>query len=194
MTDSKCDVSETSEDFLHWSSVDGLSQGTRTNILNSDVVVVPYNGFRDYQGPLFPAGTAEFFQYLKANLPSGKEAELAVEDEDFRELSLHFDVVTIATCVVKYAAVPLLVKLLSDWISKRVGSRANSAEVRASLVVVLTDGNESKSIQFSYEGPAATFEATMKSALDKTDAADPSTRNSPRKPTPSTASSADSES
>jgi hypothetical protein len=107
------------------------------------------------------------FHYLRANLPSGSESELAIEDQDFRELSLHADILTIATCVVKYAAVPLLVKLLGDWIAKRLGNRANTSEVRASLVVVQAEGTQSKSIQISYEGPASTFESTVKGALDK---------------------------
>ena len=167
MADMKCSLSEATNDFRHWASAPGLSENTRANILNSDIVVVPNDGFRDYSGPLFPAGTAELFQYIKDNLPSGREVELAVEDQDFRELSLHYDVVTIASCVVKIVAAPIAVKLLADWIAKRLGSRLQSSEVRASLTVVQTDGDRSKSIQISYEGPAATFETTVKGALDK---------------------------
>jgi hypothetical protein len=174
VVETKCDISETSKDFRYWSTIGGLSEGTRANVLRADIVVVPSDGFRDYPGPLFPSGTAELFHYLKGNLPSGSEAELAVEDQDFRELSLHADILTIATCVVKYAAIPLLVKLLGDWIAKRLGSRANVSEVRASLVVVQADGAQSKNIQISYEGPAATFEATVKSALDKVPSCGPS--------------------
>jgi hypothetical protein len=158
---------DTDKDFRYWSSVAGLSGETRANILRADIVVVPYEGFRDHPGPLFPAGTAELFQFLKDNLPSGNEAELAVEDEDFRELSLHYDLVTIASCVVKAVAEPIVVKLMADWIAKRLGNRLNSSEVRASLTIVHTDGDQSKSVQFSYDGPAATFETVVKDALDK---------------------------
>ena len=167
MAETKSTFVDTDKGFRYWSSVAGLSEETRANILRADIVLVPYESFRDHPGPLFPAGTAELFQFFKDNLPSGNEAELAVEDEDFRELSLHYDLVTIASCVVKAVAAPIVVKLIADWIVKRLGSRLNSSEVRASLTVVQTDGDQCKLVQFSYNGPAATFETIANDALDK---------------------------
>jgi hypothetical protein len=101
--------SETNKDFGYWSAVDWMAESSRAAVLGASVVVVPIEGYREYSGPVFPVGTAEFFQFLKDTIPSGTLVEIAVDDADFKELAVHADVFTIATILLRDVVVPVLV-------------------------------------------------------------------------------------
>jgi hypothetical protein len=168
MADNLVTASETSKGFGYWSTVEWLADNSRAAVLGANVVLVPNEGFRDYTEPIFPVGTAELFQYLKGNLPSTTPVEIAVDDAaDFRELAVHADIFTVATILLKEVTAPVLVPLLVNFLRKRFGSRFPDAQVRASLIVDQCEGDRHKSVQISYDGPAPTFEATVKEALSR---------------------------
>ena len=156
---------ETELDFQYWSTSRPLSDDLRISISNADVLLVPQEDFRDYEGPVFPVLTHELFYHLRERVPPGTVVELAVDDADYKELALHADVVRIATVVVKYVLAPVIAILLADYLRTLLGYRFGSAEVRASIIVDQSDPRGRKATQISYEGPAGTFENTVKGAI-----------------------------
>src|SRR3989442_2502899 len=61
---------ETELDFQYWSTSRPLSDDLRISISNADVLLVPQEGFRDYEGPVFPVLTHELFTiFASAFLP-----------------------------------------------------------------------------------------------------------------------------
>ena len=176
MIEIKCGVTETARDFQYWAAASGLSDSTRTRVASADIAVVPWERFRDHPQPLFPVGTSALFQYLKKSLPAGSEVELAVEDQDYREISLHSEIVRIATIVVRDGALSVLLNLLATWIARQIWPEAPTTsipEVQASIIVVQTEGARTKSVQLSYNGPATTFETTVQMAFENTRISNP---------------------
>jgi predicted DNA binding CopG/RHH family protein len=160
-----CSYAEVQTGFQYWSSAESLSRETQLAVQKSDIVLVPEEGFGDYVGPLFPKGTDDLFQFLRANAPSGMNVELAAEDADYKELSLHGDIVSIATVLVTLLVAPVAVGLIVEYLKNRLGSRLGKTEVRASMILDQGDGPNSKTLIMRYEGPANAFEKTMHDAL-----------------------------
>lgn len=156
---------QSQSDFAFWSESPSLTAPTRLAIRESDIVLVPQPGFSHYKGPVFPVKTEELFRHLRENVPAGMTVELAVEDVDYKELSLHSELLIIATLLVKWVAAPVAVGLVKDYIQKRLGKRTKNADVRFNLIVDATDADKRKTAQISYEGPAETFESSLKDAL-----------------------------
>jgi uncharacterized protein (DUF4415 family) len=160
-----CSYAEVQTGFQYWSSAESLSRETQLAVQKSDIVLVPEEGFGNYVGPLFPKGTDDLFQFLRANAPSGMNVELAAEDSDYKELSLHGDIVSIATVLVTLLVAPVAVGLIVEYLKNRLGNRLGKTEVRASMILDQGDGPNSKTLRMRYEGPANAFEKTMHDAL-----------------------------
>jgi addiction module HigA family antidote len=160
-----CVCTETDSGFRYWSSLPSLTGEIRKAVRQADIVLVPYEGFRNYQGPVFPVGTEELFQIIREQVPTGMEVELAIEDADYKELALHSDIVTIADFLVKYLAAPVAVALITAYLKKRLGGRFSSTQVRASMIVDHSKGDTRQAMRISYEGSATAFERSVKEAL-----------------------------
>jgi hypothetical protein len=120
-------------------------------------------------GTALSGGYDDLFQFLKSSVPGATGVEIAVEDQHYREVILHSDIVRVATIVVRDSALSLLLNLLASWIAKRIWPdvpTTSTPEVESSIVVIETEGTRTKSVQLFYKGPAAMFEATAKKAFE----------------------------
>lgn len=164
----EAEVSSTEHTREYWISRDYLSTETCESLRRAAIIVVPHEGFRDFDGPVFPVGTTELLRTLQEQVPPDAGVEIAIEDKDYREVALHYDVVRLATLLLDYAIVPMVAALLADYLMKKLGSRFSKSRVEASLIVEREGPEGRKAFQLEYKGPATTFEATIKSDLAKT--------------------------
>lgn len=142
-----------------------MDDDLRARIQNVNVLIVPQVEFRETAGLTFPSGTEDLLLHLREGLPAGTSVEIAIRDEDYRELSLREALVIVATILVASQLVaPVVVNVVSDWLKRKLGRQLPKAEVKAEIIVVDKDG---KSIAFRYEGPARTFEETMLKQLSR---------------------------
>ena len=137
-------------DFPLFKSLDRLTAGTLTAVQNASIVLIPNEGFADYTEPILSDGSADFFQFLRDNTPDGAAVELAIEDQDYKELVLHFDVLVLPTILLSSLLLPTVAQLIANYIERR-GARLKDTEVRASIYVHRTEGTRKKTM---YEGPA----------------------------------------
>jgi len=151
--------------FRYWANAEFLTHATQSAIKKSDIVLVPEQGFADYVGPLFPKGSDDLFQYLRAHAPAKFNVELAAEDADYKELALHGDALNIATLLVTSVAAPIAVGLIVEYLKTRLGSHPVKTEVRVSIILDQSDGLNGKILRLRYEGPANALEKTMHETL-----------------------------
>ena len=151
----------------HRKMLDDLSAETRDAVEGAAVVLVPDEGFQDYAGPVFPAGTVDFFQFLREHAPSGTPVAIAAEDTEYKEVVLHSDIVRLATLFVEYAAAPVATSLLGAYLKDLLGNRLKRAEARAAIILHRKDGAAEQTIKISYEGPAENIEAALTAAVAK---------------------------
>jgi hypothetical protein len=142
-----------------------LTAGTRTAVEQAGIVLIPDDGFREYEGPVFPQGTVDFLHFLRDRAPSGTAVEIAVEDTDYKEVALHFDIIRLATLFVEYIAAPTVATLIAEYLTHRLGSRLKSAEARTAIVIHKKDGDREETVRIAYEGPAMNVGGALHDAI-----------------------------
>jgi hypothetical protein len=148
----------------YWSERPYVSGSVQAALAHAEVLLVPYEGFRDHEGPLFAAGTAELYAFLKERAPSTR-IEASIDDDKFKELSLHGDVIFLGTILLKYVVAPLFVTLLAEFIKRQLPLGVAKGKVRAHLLIEDGSGESKRVVRVDYEGPAAKFELRMPSAI-----------------------------
>jgi hypothetical protein len=129
----------------------------------ASIVLVPEDGFRDFAGPVFPEGTINFLTFLRDHTQS--PVEILIDDPDYAEVAIHFDILRLATMIVEEVVAPIVLSVIAAYMKDWLGSRMSRTEVRAKLLVHHKDDTKEQTIQYSYEGPADKFEQTVANAL-----------------------------
>jgi hypothetical protein len=155
-------VKESNLGLEYWAAGMTLSAHLQESIRQADIVVVPFEGFREHSGPVFPEGTETFFHFLREK---SKAVEIAVEDDDYKEVAIHFAVLSLATVVIKETALALGAAWIIEYVRDWTGRHGGNAKVRANLVIEQRNGEKKRALKLSYEGPANTFENALKEAI-----------------------------
>ena len=141
-----------------------LSPEISEKIITADILLLPYADFKGYQNCLFPEQTYQFFAHLM------KEAEkqhltvdLAVSDEDYKELELHADVVNVADILIQWVLFPIVTGMISTYLYSLIQQRKRNINANVKIIVE----KDGKSKRVSYEGDIENFERAMKS-IDET--------------------------
>lgn len=156
-------VTESRESLQTWVSRPYVTEKLREQLRRANVLVVPSEGYADREEIVyFPAGTVEVVRFLKESGAENLVVDVCIEDEAYREVAQHADLLTIAGLVVTLFVAPLTVELLAAYIVQRIGQRKTI--VRS--VVTVHDELKGRSISFSYEGPAEEYREVMMKAID----------------------------
>src|SRR5690606_26671663 len=101
--------------------------------------------------------TEEFFSFLTKHAPEGVVVEAAVEEEDYRELALHSELVILAHLLVTEAALPVTLGMITNYIWARVHTPRRDRAVRVELTVVDDRKARKRTKTFTYEGTPEHF-------------------------------------
>lgn len=135
-------------------------------IKKANILLLPYEDFREGVEYCFTEYAMEFLQYLRTNSDDRVIADIAISDEKYCAIEMHsllLDVgIFIATNVVLSAAVNILSSFIYDKI-KSMHEKRENVNVRVEIIVQNENG-ASKSIK--YDGLASDFDA-VKSTVEK---------------------------
>src|SRR6266571_2792917 len=89
------------ESIQTWAERVYIGSKLRRQLTKANALIVPNEGLGD-QGDLlyFPEGTEEVLQFLKSSASDGLTVDIAIEEKDYKELSLRADWLMIAGFVV----------------------------------------------------------------------------------------------
>jgi len=155
---------ESSETIESWSRRSYIGQELQAKLAKADALIVPNEGYGE-KGDIhyFPEGTEHLISFLQRNNHGDQHIDICIEDSDYKELAQHYDLLIIAGAIAKAVCAPIFVNLVSEYIKKRLGSRTNDTTLKTSLTI--SDAKEGKSVSFTYEGPASTYEKVMLGAI-----------------------------
>jgi hypothetical protein len=151
------------KDRTYWQSKSYISPAISEEIAAADIVFVPFEGFRDHDGPVFPQGTSDLYRYLEENSKGKIHQEICIDDDKYVEVALHGATAIIATFIVKEVLFPVVLGLLSSYIYERFLSRTPDETVRVRIIL---DG-DGKPREINYEGPASGLERGLKCTISK---------------------------
>lgn len=146
-------INKTEENFDTWINKKFITDNIRPQLLSKDILLIPDEGFRGLDSPVFPVRTEDVFNYLKKQLPEDLSIDICIEDKDYKEVALHADLTIISTAIVTAIALPVLVNVLSTYINNKL-FKPESSNVKMSIIVIKDDSNAFK---VDYEGPAKDF-------------------------------------
>ncbi|AVX06613.1 hypothetical protein [Priestia megaterium] len=130
------------------------------DIKRANALLLPYENFRGFDKPIFPEETQKFFEYLKASEKTELTTDICISDEEYVELELHADLITLPLLILDKAVLPIVVGLITNYLTEK--KIARKTEIKAKVDLTVVDGEKSKRI--SYEGDADKFEETLESA------------------------------
>lgn len=161
--ETRFDVSKSDKGFSYWINRPYVSDSLKKKLVTANVLFVPHENFRDLPYPVFPVQTTELYHLIEDHNNSAITADICIEDDNYKELAVHADIIEIATFVVQYSVFPILAGLITNYLSKRLGKRIEKAHVRSKIFVE----KENQTTMIDYDGPASTFEKTINSLFQE---------------------------
>jgi len=149
--------------FDDWLSKPYISSDLRKRLESSNVLIIPQDGYGDYSGPLFVAGTDDLFRYLSENASKGVFVDVCIADEDYKTLSLHSDILRLGAFLVTSTILPLFVNLLSSYIYEKM--RSTKEDTWMDLEMTVVKGHDS-STTIKFKGPIDVFEHEVSAKID----------------------------
>lgn len=134
------------------------------DLKNANLLLLPYEGFKTTTDPVFPEQTMEFYKFMKDFDSNDLIGDICISDEDYAELELHADLITLASMIVTMAVLPVAINLVSSYLDRKIQERNHKTDLKVKVNITVVDGDKSKSI--SYEGDANKFEETLKNAKE----------------------------
>ncbi|MCM3167917.1 hypothetical protein [Peribacillus frigoritolerans] len=132
------------------------------DLKKANLLLIPYEGFRNLEKPVFPEETMKFYEFLKEYENEELVGDICISDEEYVELELHADLITIASMILVHGVLPIAVNLISNFLSEKIKKRNTQLKVKVHMTII--DGEKSKTI--SYEGDADKFKETMNTIND----------------------------
>lgn len=150
----------------HWLARAYVPLDLRGELEKADVLLLPQEGFREFDGPLYPVGTEELLSALKEGASDAFSVDVTVSEDDYKELALHSEWVILASVFVGTSVVvPTVVSLISEYLKRRIWKNEGQG-LKMRLLVEQREEGRTQCLEVFYEGPAHDFENSMASALD----------------------------
>jgi hypothetical protein len=141
------DVTETDKGKDYWASRPWLSNDE--DVRAADVLIVPWENFREEKPALFPQGTGDFYRELLAGLANHRIA-VAVDQAKYEELALHADELRLPTLFITLVALPFVINLLSAKIDRLLSDPSPVSLVEMQVIV---EGQQGPCLSIKYKGP-----------------------------------------
>jgi len=152
-------IEDTERSFDFWLNRPFIPATLRGQLSRANVLLVPTEGYRDFDGPVFPEGTEQLLDYLRNDCPDGASVDICIDDDEYRELVIHDAIVVISSMIVSSVVCPLIVNRIQRYLDRRRSSDQTHVKVR------ITEVEGGKAREITYEGPFAGFEPTLRPIL-----------------------------
>lgn len=133
------------------------------NLKNANILLIPFENFREGYKILFSETTKEFFNYLKEAGDENIKPDVVCLDEDFKEIELHNADIIITSMLISNMVLPFLINLLSSFVYNKltnIAQEPRSANVKFELYI--NNSSKSSTTKVKYNGPASEIERTLK--------------------------------
>ena len=154
-------VKESDHGREYWLERPWLSD-RRPEVQRADILIVPWEDFRDNEPALFPQGAADFVRRLAEY--GSLSMELAIDEDRYHEILLHSKMHRVPTMLVTLLALPALAGMLGNLMTDLVKGSGNSDQVKMKLIV---EGAHGRCIALEYEGPPERLADTLIKEADR---------------------------
>lgn len=129
-------------------------------IQNSDIILLPFENYREKYEILYPENTREFFMYIKDKKIN---VEIPCSDEQYREIQLHCSNIELASMIFNVALLPIVINLISSFIYDILKNKGKEDKEKTNVKFKLysEDKKNKKTVEIEYDGPASEISKVM---------------------------------
>ncbi len=138
-------VKESEQNRGYWASREWIGNAAEV-VRSSEILIVPWEDFREGVTVLFPQGTGDLMKRMRA---AGADIALAVPFELYSEIALHAHAWRFPTLLVKFVLLPAVASLLAAEVHDVITKAAPSDIVEMKVIV---EGDHGKCISIEYKG------------------------------------------
>lgn len=131
-------------------------------IREANILLLPYQNFREKQGPIFPEAYSQFYEYLLDNIKDSK-VEICVEEKDYKEIALHDETFNLGLILLNGIVLPVIANIIFEYIK----SMRNNKKVNVKVSFVEKNGDKYR--RLDYEGDSKYLKDTIETCLKKRD-------------------------
>jgi hypothetical protein len=141
------EVKESSQGRSYWLDRPWM-QTQRLAARDADILVVPWENFREGFPAVFPQGTSQFVVQLRE--ATGSTVAIAIDKDQYVEITLHSNVKRYATLLVTLVALPTVASTIGNLLSHAIEGAKPDDTVELKLLV---EDHGDKCISIEYKGP-----------------------------------------
>ncbi len=142
---------EEREKLDYWLARPYVSRQLQDALREAQVVILPWEHFHNYNGPVFPNGTSELFVFLTTPVQPKLRVEAPVEESNYQEVALHAASVDLGEFMVTASVLPVFIDRLIQYINHRwPGASLRGPKDTIEVVICVPDA--AAGIRFSFTG------------------------------------------
>ncbi len=130
------------------------------DINNTDVLLLPYERFREGYEILFSEQAKEILRFLENS--NQIKVDVPCSDEDFKEIELHDAVFDLGIFLLTSAVLPVFLNLISSYLYDKIKKRGKDAKAVETKIEINVEKDKNKTIKFKYKGSAKGFVDSLK--------------------------------
>ncbi|HVJ52428.1 MAG TPA: hypothetical protein VM689_08210 [Aliidongia sp.] len=140
------EVAETSLGRGYWLDRPWVDEAQRPALVQASILALPHERG---SGPVFPDGSEEFLARLRQILGSQASLGVAIRSDDYEELALHSRAWRLPVLFVTYAALPVMLNILSARLDELLPGHKTGDTAEITLFV---EGANHKTLKLHYKG------------------------------------------
>lgn len=140
-------VKESDQSREYWLDRPWLSE-RRAEVQQADILVVPWEDFRENQPALFPQGAADLVRQIAQY--GSLSLALAIDEDQYSEILLHSKMHRVPTMLITLVALPAFAGMLGNLMTDLVKGGSKQDQVQMKLIV---EGDHGRCIALEYQGP-----------------------------------------
>jgi hypothetical protein len=145
----RLEVSETDRTRAYWAAKPWATGELRDQIGSADLVIVPWEEFRQDKPALFPEGASDIIRTLCAEL-AGNKVVVGIDRDKYEEIALYANEWRLPTVVCTVLIIPLLNGVLANHIDRWTMGLSRDATVE---MEVIAEGAQGRCFSLKYKGP-----------------------------------------
>jgi hypothetical protein len=159
----RVEVSETDRGRDYWATRPWSDEESSAAVRSADLVVAPWENFREEGSALFPQGSGDIYRDLRVDLPQVSIA-VAISQSKYQEIALHAHEFRIPTLLVTAMLLPALGQVIGNRIDRWLPGFQTDASVDMEVIV---EGSRGRCISVKYKGPKDSLVDTILSQTER---------------------------
>jgi hypothetical protein len=159
-------IAATDKGLDYWLSQPYLTDAMRSEVAQADIILIPHEKVWDRNGPFFPGGTEDFLEFLRGQTSQNElRVDICIDDSAYCEFALYSELLEISHILVKDLALPVLVGLIVEYVSRHVWRSKEERRVRLEITVEQNSAHAKNSLAISYDGSPDDLRTTLDAAV-----------------------------